>query len=209
MGSVSLPCHGVHRIAWGTCTMDWSICNAVHARSGIQVGRFGHSYPYLCASMGQLQGRSECPFVSSLKSSFPCTICVVILRYFETQPQVCLSQKRGSKYGAAFRPKKVTTQSGYALCVPVLGRRFCGPENDPIFGVRCCPTNRISVLFFFASPFGFFSSCTGSYFKSWPVRYSNVEAHGVLHCLWEGSGTCNHAVCGQSVVLCVGNHCIL
>jgi hypothetical protein len=38
------------------------------------------------------------------------------------------------KGGAVFRPRKRTTQNGYAQCVPVLGRRFCGPESDPIFG---------------------------------------------------------------------------
>jgi hypothetical protein len=38
------------------------------------------------------------------------------------------------KGGAVFRPRKRTTQNGYAQCVPVLGRPLSGPENGSIFG---------------------------------------------------------------------------
>jgi hypothetical protein len=103
-----------------------------------------------------------------------------------------------------------TAQTGYVQCVPHLRRPLSGLENGPIFGVRSCSQIRVSVLFFSASPFCFFSLPVQAHNCS-PVQFvqSDVEAHAVLNCLWDGSGACSYAVCGESDVHRVGHHDLL
>ncbi len=57
--------------------------------------------------------------------------------------------------------------------------------------------------FFFSLPVQAHSCSPGQFVQS------DVEAHAVLNYLWDGSGACSHAVCGESDVHRVGHHDLL
>ena len=119
LGCASLSWHGVYWIASGASIMDWGICIAVQSSTCIQVQSFGLFYritKHLEFSFKDVRVGYVLPSCNLGLPNFS-EFDIYQFLNLEIQIQLYFSSKRVPKYGAVFRPRKRTTQKGYAQYV--------------------------------------------------------------------------------------------